>query len=331
VHPQDILADVRQFMKSRIILTAAELDLFTALAEGEAGAQEVASRKGLDEHATARLLDSLVTFGLLSKDRGRYGLTQAGACLSADNERSILPMLHHMNHLWSNWSHLTQTVIQGDNPEREPITALSPERREAFIRAMHVVGRDLAFEVAEVFGPTSKRRLLDIGGGSGIYSIAFLRHNPHLHSVLFDLPGVIPLAEEHIRAEGLEDRVELVPGDFYEDELPTGCDMALLSAIIHQNGPQENAQLYGKIKEALEPGGILLIRDHIMDETRTKPAAGALFAVNMVVNTAHGDTYTFSEVHKGLEEAGFEDIRPLRTGRDSFEKMDCLVEAKKPA
>ena len=331
MEPQDILGDVRQFMKSRIILTAAELDIFTALAEGESSASEIASRKGLQEQATERILDSLVTFGLLNKAGGRYSLTSSGQLLTAGNEQSILPMLHHMNHLWSNWSHLTRTVIEGDNPVREPVTSPSPERQEAFIRAMHVVGRDLAFEVADFYGPTPKRRLLDVGGGSGVYSIAFLRRNPELQSVIFDLPGVIPFAEEHIRAEGLEDRVDFVPGDFYQDPLPSGCDLALLSAIIHQNGRRENLELYGKIRKALEPGGILLIRDHIMDETRTKPAAGALFAINMLVNTAHGDTYTLAEVKSDLQQAGFEDIKPLRTGRDSFEKMDCLVEAKKPA
>lgn len=118
-----------------------------------------------------------------------------------------------------------------------------------------------------------------------------------------------------------------MPGTFTEDELPKGCDLALLSAIIHQNSPERNLDLYAKIYRALEPGGTLLIRDHIMDESRTKPPAGAMFAINMLVNTRGGDTYTFKEVKAVLEMAGFEKVQQVRRG----EGMDCLVTGQKPA
>ena len=147
-----------------------------------------------------------------------------------------------------------------------------------------------------------------------------------MKAVLFDLPNVIPMAEVRLGTEDLQDRVELVSGDFYKDELPQGCDLTLLSAIIHQNSPKENVELYRRIYRALEPGGVVLIRDHIMDESRTSPPGGALFALNMLVNTSGGDTYTFSEIKVTLEEAGFMEVRLLRVG----ERMDCLVEARKP-
>ena len=115
-------------------------------------------------------------------------------------------------------------------------------------------------------------------------------------------------------------------GDFYRDELPGGSDLALLSAIIHQNSPEENVDLYRKAYRALAPGGVLLIRDHIMDETRTKPPGGAMFALNMLVNTRGGDTYTYEEVRSTLERAGFTDVKWVREG----EHMDSLVEARKP-
>ncbi len=122
------------------------------------------------------------------------------------------------------------------------------------------------------------------------------------------------------------DRVELIPGDFYSDDLPEGCDLALLSAIIHQNSPQQNLELYRKVYRSLSPGGMLLIRDHIMGEDRTRPPEGALFAINMLVNTRGGDTYTFQDVAQGLKEAGFTDVRRLRSGQ----RMDCVVSAVKP-
>jgi methylase of polypeptide subunit release factors len=166
---------------------------------------------------------------------------------------------------------------------------------------------------------------LDVGGGSGAYTIAFLQKNPHLRGVLFDFPAVIALAADNITQAGLADRVTFVPGDFYADELPSGCDLAWLSAIIHQNSLQQNAALCAKIHRALAPGGLLMIRDHIMDESRTQPPDGAMFALNMLVNTPAGDTYTFAEVEAALRQAGFVEIRSLRSGS----QMDCLVEARK--
>ncbi len=119
--------------------------------------------------------------------------------------------------------------------------------------------------------------------------------------------------------------MHLVAGNYNKDELPGGCDLALLSAIIHQNSPEENQTLYRKIYQALEKGGVLLIRDHVMDESRALPPQGALFALNMLVSTPAGDTYTFEEIRKDLEMAGFDDVNMVLRG----ERMDCLVEARK--
>jgi hypothetical protein len=114
-------------------------------------------------------------------------------------------------------------------------------------------------------------------------------------------------------------------GDFNKDELPAGHDLALLSAIIHQNGPGENIELFRKAWRAMVPDGRVIIRDHVMKPTRTEPKAGAIFAVNMLVNTSAGSTYTFDEIRNWLEEAGFSEVRLLRDG----EHMDALVEAFK--
>lgn len=323
MRPVDPLTEARLFMRSRVILTAADLDLFTALDERPADAGGLAARAGLDERGTARLLDCLVTFGLLDKSSGEYHLTAAGAPLSSRHPRTILPMLLHQSHLWDNWSRLGDSVRHGVNPHRDPATRRSGKRLRAFIGAMAVVGRETSERIARAYDAGRFRRLLDIGGGPGTYTAAFLRRNPELRATLFDLPEVVPLAEQRLREAGLLERVELVGGDFYADELPGGCDLALLSAIIHQNSPARNVELFRKVRRALEPGGLLLVRDHIMDEQRTRPALGALFALNMLVCTDGGDTYTFAEVESALLEAGFRSARLVREG----ETMDALVEA----
>ncbi len=325
-NPMILLENVRGFMKSRIVLTGAELDLFTRIHRGSDTAEAIAQENRLDTRAVTRLLDALAVYGLLTKENGGYQLTPEGMFLSSDHPESTLPMVLHMNELWDTWSHLTDTVVQGKNPARIPRSQKGNKALSAFIGAMNVVGRGLSKEIAAALDLSSYRKLLDIGGASGTYTIAFLEKNPEMRSVIFDLKQVLPMAEAPLAEAGILDRVELTGGDFYVDELPKGCDLALLSAIIHQNSPEQNRDLYRKIHRAILPGGMLMIRDHIMDESRTWPPAGAIFALNMLVGTDGGDTYTFREVQEGLESAGFTGIRQIRQG----EKMDCIVTARKP-
>jgi ribosomal protein L11 methylase PrmA len=322
----DIISDVRRFMKSRVILSAAELDFFSKLDGDLVSAKKLADILHLDERATTRILDCLVTIDLLEKESNQYRTTETGSLLSSLNRDSILPMIKHMNVIWTNWSRLTDVIKIGTNPHLKPVVdSESKVDRNAFIGAMHVAAKRISTKIADTYDLRSFKKLLDIGGGSGAYTIAFLKKNPKLNAVIFDLEGVVPIAKEKIAENNLQDRVNFVVGDFYIDDLPSGCDIALLSAIIHQNSPQQNVELYKKIYHALDPGGTLIIRDHIMDESRTDPPAGALFALNMLVNTQAGDTYTFREVKDTLESVGFSEIRLVIQGKE----MDCLVEAIK--
>jgi ubiquinone/menaquinone biosynthesis C-methylase UbiE/predicted transcriptional regulator len=324
---EKVMAESRAFMSSRVILTATEIDFFTLLEKKPSTAKDLAERLGLDLKATTRLLDCLVVYGFLKKFEGRYLNTEKGAVLSADHPETVRPMVLHMGHLWATWSQLTERVRKGRDLQTKPGLKFDEKSMKAFIGAMHVGAKSLSSEIAEAYDSRPYHKLLDVGGASGTYSVAFLRKNPKMRAVIFDLKKVIPMAKERLQEEGLLDRIEFVAGDFYKDALPKGSDLALLSAIIHQNSLEENETLFLKVHRALEPGGVILIRDHIMNESRTKPPAGAVFALNMLVNTRGGDTYTFREVKEALEKAGFRDIRLLRTG----EKMDCLVEGRKPA
>ena len=317
--------EARSFMISRIILTAAELDFFTRLEEKPCTAREMAREMELDARTTTRVLDCLVALCLLEKKSAVYKPTEKGSVYSARHPETIRPMVLHTNHLWDMWSELTDVVKKGGDSGRQGIQ-LDNENWKSFIGAMHVSGRKLAQKIASEYDLSRFKRLLDIGGASGTYTIAFLRANPSMTAVLFDLANVIPMAKERVVEEKIADRVQLVAGDFYRDKLPKGCDLALLFAVIHQNSPEKNLELYTKIYRALEPGGTVLIRDHIMDESRTKPTAGAVFAINMLVNRHGGDTYTFAEVKAGLEKAGFINVKQVRHG----ESMDGLVEGRKP-
>lgn len=325
-HPMEVLESVSGFMKSRIIMSGAELDIFTLIDRGFDKAELLAEKTQADLRGLTRLLDAIAACGLLIKKESRYILAEGGRFLSANHPESLLPMVMHMNELWNHWSRLTNTVIEGSNPQRTSPPKKDEKSMRAFIGAMHVVGRELSRQIAGELDLSPYKRLLDIGGASGTYTIAFLEKNPGMTAVIFDLPQVLPLAEKQLAEANMAERVELCGGDFYYDELPDGCDLALLSAIIHQNSHAQNLELYRKIHRALLPGGVLLIRDHVMEEDRVHPPAGAVFAINMLSGTEAGDTYTLAEIREGLGKAGFTDVRLIRHG----EKMNSIVEAKKP-
>ncbi len=323
---ESILAMARGFREARILLTGAELDLFTLLAHEELTAAEVRARLEGDLHTLRILLDALAALGLLEKREGLYRCPAATArFLASDGPESVLPMLLHSCSMWSRWSAITDRAW-GESPKRPDPATEEIARIRAFIGAMHVVGGPIAARAAEVIAPGAARRLLDVGGGSGTYTIALLRHAPALRATLFDQPPVVEMARERLTSEGLLERAELVAGDFYTDPLPGGHDLALLSAIIHQNSLEENLALYRKVHDALVPGGRIVIRDHVMSEDRLTPVAGALFAVNMLAGTAGGGTYTFAEIEDGLEEAGFVDVRLLQPDQ----AMDGFVEGFRP-
>jgi predicted O-methyltransferase YrrM len=173
--------------------------------------------------------------------------------------------------------------------------------------------------------PLEYRHLIDVGGGSGTWTIAFLRANPAARATIFDLPQVMGQTKARMEKAGLGPRVTLAAGDFYTDRLPGGVDLAWVSAIVHQNSRGQNLELFHRVFEALEPGGKILIRDILMDPSRTTPPAGAMFAVNMLVNTERGGTFTFEELRDDLASVGFTQAKVLR--RDEW--MHSVMEARK--
>jgi len=323
---ETILNTVRGFMAARVILSGAELDLFTLLETQPLSVEQVAAAKGANVRALTILLDALAALDILTKKAGHYQLQASLApFLTKNGTQSVLPMIHHLGTLWDNWSKITDIVAGRWTAGMEKEGALAPDNIRAFIGAMHVVGAKTAPQVVAAVNPGNARSLLDVGGASGTYTLAFLAAAPQLKATIFDLPQVMEMARERIETSGFAERVSLVSGDFHTDPLPPGHDLALLSAIIHQNSPAQNRDLYRRVFKALEPGGRIVIRDYVMSEDRTKPPDGALFAVNMLAGTQGGDTYTFEEIKAGLTAAGFTGIRLLQ-----LREMSSLVEGFKP-
>ena len=326
-NPQEMLALSRSFMECRVLLTGAELDIFTCLAE-PASSKNLAEKQGWHARPLTVVLDALTAMGLLIKKDGLYR-TDPGLLplLRSDSPQTILPMIRHAATIWKNWSNLTHIVTESGGVKSAARSFENPEDQIAFIGAMHVVGRVRAPKIIQAINPGSARRLIDVGGGSGTYTIAFLEAFPEMSATLFDLPNVVSMGRARIAEAGLVDRVSIVAGDFYTDSLPAGHDLALVSAIIHMNSPEQNVDLYKKIFDALVPGGRIVIRDHVMKPDNTAPKSGALFAINMLVGTPGGGTYTYEEIETGLIAAGFQNVNLIQEG----DLMMGLVEAYRPS
>jgi len=325
---EDILTLAQHYKLTCLLVAAADLGVFDVLGEATCTAVELSGRLGLDARATKMMLDGLVAVQLLEKQNDRYspadGVAQA---LSTGASGNVLAMVRHQGNCQRRWTALAEVVQQGRPAERRPSIRGEEADQAAFIEAMDNVAAPLAAEIVQAIGPPAFAHLLDIGGASGSWTIAFLHAMPEATATLFDLPHVIPMAEARIAHAGLDGRVAFVPGDFEVDTLPHGADLAWISAIVHQNSREQNRRLFSSVSNALVDGGTVLIRDVLMDETRTTPVAGALFAVHMLVATEAGGTFTFDELRGDLGAAGFTDAVILR--RD--EGMNSVIRAAKRA
>jgi predicted O-methyltransferase YrrM len=302
----DIDAVARAFTESRTLLTAIELDVFSAV-KSDATAGEAAAALDTDPRATEALLNALAAMGFLTKNNGRFrAVSEFAERLAGDSANSEREAMLHTVNLWDQWSTLTQAVRTGTRVLEQERT---PEQLEAFIAAMHRGGAERAARVAEALDLSDRSRALDVGGGSGAYSIALARAGRNLHCVLFDLEDVTAIARRHIADAGLSDRITTQAGDFHTDSLGSGYDLVLISQILHMLSPKDCAALLEKSHDALVPGGMVVIQDFILDDDKTAPRRGALFALNMLVATREGSAYSGAEYVDWLRNAGFEGTR----------------------
>ncbi len=305
LNPQQILQLVSAFRPSCVIGAAAELDVFTRLNRAATTAAEMAKALNCDERGMTTLLDALASLQVLNKVDGYYHLADGAKNLAADMPNTILPMVLHNMTCLRHWADLASVVQSGKPASPSPSIRGAEADFSAFVAAMHVGSGPVADRVVRSIPNLQFTHVLDVGGASGTWTLAFLRAYPHCTATIFDRPQAILQAKERSSREGLQNRIQFASGDFYRDELPSGADFVWVSAIIHQHNRQKNRELFAKAFRALKAGGKIGIRDVVMDETRTSSTMGALFAVNMLVATETGGTFTFREIAEDLAVVGF--------------------------
>ncbi len=288
--------------KARLLLTAVELDVFTVVGRG-ATAATVANTCQADPRATEMLLNALVAEGWLEKDGATFAVGDiASRYLLAGAPEDGRPALRHHAALWPAWSQLTDCVRRGEK-------ARGCERDESgnrdFIGAMHVYAAEQAGAFVEAIDLTGVDTLLDLGGGSGAYAIGFCQRHPRLAATVFDRPEILPITRDYVAAAGLAERIKLMPGDMVADALGGPYDLVWVSNAVHAYGPAKIKLIFANVHASLRPGGTMVLRDFIMDESKTTPAFAALFALNMLVATGEGGSYSLGEYSQWLVEAGF--------------------------
>ncbi|HOD13597.1 MAG TPA: methyltransferase [Spirochaetota bacterium] len=320
--PDQLVEMASGYQKSRIILSAFELGVFTAIGNGMVSAEEVARTIGAQPKSTERFLNALCAIGLLEKKDDFFFNTEVSSRYLMKGSGEYLSRIGHMLNLYRTWGTLTEAVRQGKS-----VTAREYDETSLahFIEAMHYRAKKTADALVSHIPLEGVGRVLDVGGGSGVYSMAFARARDGLHADVFDLPKVTELARRYIAESGLANRIGTKSGDYNRDEFGTGYDLVFMSAIVHINSPAENRALVGRAFRALNPGGRIVIQDHIMEEDRTAPARGALFSLNMLVNTDGGDTYTEREMFDWLAGAGCVEIERIATGMEND-----LMSGRKP-
>jgi ubiquinone/menaquinone biosynthesis C-methylase UbiE len=327
------------YMQTSVLAALAELDIGTVILRNgnRLNATAIAEQCSCDLRGTEALLDALSAMGYLVKSgkdaNACYAVAEEyTAYLDSRHHATCIPLMRHRACCQRTWARLTWTVKDG-KPQEDIPSILGAEQDEvSFIlgmnsAAVHFVDDILNFLFAAGVLPLAKQnaRILDIGGASGTYTEAFLKKMPECSATIFDLPVGIEQAGKRFAGTALENKITLVEGDFRKVPLPSGFDFAWISAIIHQMDRGESRMLYAKAFDALTPGGVVAVRDFVMSEDRTRPVDGALFGINMLVNTASGMVYTYEEIKEDLEAAGFVDV----VHAVDVPSMSAVVTAKK--
>jgi SAM-dependent methyltransferase len=318
VTPEPIMRLAAGFMAAKHLFAANELGLFEALADGPASLDALAARAGLTRRAARISADAMVALGLLERDDHTYrnGVV-AATFLAGPGPADLRPMLRFWDRIsYPAWSDLAEALGRGP---REQIVDMDDERQRVASAGIEAALRGPAAALPRVVDLADHHRLLDVGGGTGSWSIAALDRHPHLTATVVDLAPVAALARERVIERGMEARMDVVARDVTTGELPPGHDVILLANLLHYWSPEQNRAVLDRCRRAAAPGALLLLADFWTDAGHIEPLQAALMAGEFAVHLEHGDVYSVDEVTDWLSATGWQvvDHRPL-TGPQSL-------------
>lgn len=310
--PDRVMRLINGYWATGVLAAAASHALFTHLENGAGTAGELATRAQISERGAQTLLDGLISIGLVELEQGRYRNTpEASTYLVEDTPVSLARFarlkLQHMGAL----SDLAEVVRVG-GPVKDVVVevANNPHWEEIVkaIAAQSVPAAGIAADVLKL-ADAGAISILDVGGGSGIYSGIWLSANPAARATQLDWEPINAIARRLLDERGVGERFTTLDGDFHTTDFGTAAyDVAVYSHIAHQEGPQDNIEVFTRLRQALKPGGALVVCDYVVDDDRGGPAFPLIFASEMLLKSKHGSTWRRADYHDWLAKAGFTDI-----------------------
>ncbi|HLY55604.1 MAG TPA: methyltransferase [Stellaceae bacterium] len=317
VAPDRLRQMVFGFAPPLLIEAGVRTGVFDTLEQGPLDLAALASATGTSHRGMGALANALVGLGLLAKAADdRYELTPESAAFLVRSKPEVNVgglFAHASTQLIPAWLHIVEAVTTGRPPIAINRETGGAEFFAAFVEALLPMGwfgaRALAGHLAE--SGSAPVRILDIAAGSGVWSIPSAQRFPDTRVVAVDWPDVLAVTRRVVERYGLVDRYELRAGDIGTADFGTGYSLAVLGQILHSEGEERGRALLRKVFDALAPGGTVAIAEFLVDPDRRGPPLGLIFAVNMLINTDHGSTWSAAEIGGWLREAGFTDVRSL--------------------
>lgn len=319
--PELLLQMSFSFTPSRVLSTALQLRVFSHMADGQHTAAEIAKAAEADERAMRMLLDALVGLQLLSKSREGYQLSPLAEKYLVRSSPTYVGTMMETERMWNTWGHLTEVVRTGKPVRVIEDKDVAEEFFPLLVRSLHVMNSEPARRLAEALGAgrTQKGlRVVDVACGSGVWGIAVAEADKEAHVTAQDFPGVFEVTREFVKRHNVEDRFDYLPGDLKEVDFgESRYDLAILGNIVHSEGEQSSRDLFKRLHRALRAGGRIAILEMVPNDERTGPPFALLFALNMLVNTEQGGTYTLAEYTDWLKDAGFSRVETADIGTHS--------------
>jgi len=328
--PERIMQFAWGYAPTLMIETAVRHGIFDLLDKGPRTLEEVASQTGASERGVRALLNALVGIQLLTRQGDKYALAHETAEFLVKGKPAYHGMFfaHASEQLIPQWLKLADVVKSGKPVKKVEMATDGAEFFANFVESLF----PLSFGAASVLGQhlgvpkaSSPIRVLDIGAGSGVWGIALARQSPQVRIRAVDWPQVLEITKRVAQRHGVAERLTTAPGDFAQADFGRDHQIATIGHILHSEGPDRSRSLLKKVFDAMAAGGVVAIQEFVPNDDRTGPANALIFAVNMLVNTESGDTFTFPEMREWLLQAGFVNPRLL-----DVPAVSPLVLADKP-
>jgi hypothetical protein len=297
------------YWESAALMAAVELEVFTAIAHGHDTVATAAKAVGISERNAERLLTALAAMTLLERDGDRFtNAPDVQRFLVKDGERYAGPWILFTKPRWEAFGRLGEHLRRREENHLGQYTEFTIDDARRYHAATYSIGMGAARLFSRSVDLTGRKLMLDLGGGSGAYSIVATKTYPGLKAIVLDLPPVAVVAREYIAANDSADRVSAMPGDFTKTEFPQGADVVVMASNLPQYEPDLIRLVVGKAFAAMAPGGEMHLIGETLHDDRRGPLSAALWGLNEAIQHSTGVAHTEGEVKGYLQGAGFTDV-----------------------